>query len=148
MKCLHICAPKQPLRNNFWLHCGFESHYGNTKEDLRHSLQNIVLNVFKYFKEEAMKFPPNHPQRSYVKKTAEATGLPQRTISWQCQSPKSSSSSSGAAQTSQSVTTPAELPASSTSDHSAGQDITTCDSESAPRAIIVDGFDKADRQVR
>ena len=50
--------------------------------------KNSVLNVYKYFKDEAMKdeamkdeamkFPPNHPQRSYVKKTAEAAGLPQR----------------------------------------------------------------------
>ena len=62
-----------------------------------------------------MKFPPNHPQRSYVKKTLEATGLPQRAISWICQSPKScSASSSAAAQNSQLVTTPPELPASST----------------------------------
>ena len=62
-----------------------------------------------------MKFPPNHPQGSYVKKTPEATGLPQRTISWICQSPKScTASSSAAAQNSQSVTTPPELSASST----------------------------------
>ena len=27
-----------------------------------------------------MQFPPNHPQRCYVKKTTEATGLSQRTI--------------------------------------------------------------------
>ena len=51
-----------------------------------------------------MKFAPHHPQRSYVKKTPEATGLPQRTISWICQSPKScTASSSAAAQNSQSV---------------------------------------------
>ena len=55
------------------------------------------MNVFKYFKDEAMKFPPNHPQRSYVKKTTEATGLSQRTISWMCQSLKSSTASSSAA---------------------------------------------------
>ena len=76
--------------------------------------KNIALKFFKYFKDEAMKFSPNHPQRSYVKKTTEATGLPQRTISWICQSPKSSTASSAAAQNSQSVTTPPELPASST----------------------------------
>ena len=71
--------------------------------------KRIFLNVYMYFKEEAMKFPPNHPQRSYVKKTAEATGLPQRTISWICQSPKFyMASSSAAAQNSQSVTTPPE----------------------------------------
>ena len=62
-----------------------------------------------------MKFPPNHPQRIYVKKTPEATGLPQRAISWICQSPKScTASSSAAAQNFQTVTTPPELPASST----------------------------------
>ena len=62
-----------------------------------------------------MKFPPNHPQRSNVTKTPEATGLPQRTISWICQSPKScTASSSDAAQNLQTVTTPPELPASST----------------------------------
>ena len=62
-----------------------------------------------------VKFPPNHTQRSCVKKTPEATGLSQRTISWICQSPNScTASSSAAAQNSQSVTTPPELPASST----------------------------------
>ena len=62
-----------------------------------------------------MKFPPNHPQRIYVKKTPDATGLPQMTISWICQSPKScTASSSAAAQNFQTVTTPPELPASST----------------------------------
>ena len=30
--------------------------------------KNIVLNVYKYFNDEAMKLPPNHPERSYVKK--------------------------------------------------------------------------------
>ena len=91
-----------------------------------------------------MKFPPNHPQRSYVKKTAEATGLPQRTISWLCQSPKSSSSSSAAAQTSQSVTTPAELPASSTAARIPVPDKTSPSATRKvhPRAIIVDDFDK------
>ena len=72
---------KQLYRNFFYIHCGFESHYSNTKEDLRHSIQTIVLNVYKYFKDEAMKFRPNHPQRSYAKKTPEATDLPQRTFS-------------------------------------------------------------------
>ena len=43
--------------------------------------KTIVLNVYKYFKDEAIKVRPNYPQRSYVKKTPEATGLPQRTIS-------------------------------------------------------------------
>ena len=62
-----------------------------------------------------MIFPPNHPQRSYVRKTPEATGLPQRTISWICQSPKSCTAcSSSAAQNFETVTTPPELPASST----------------------------------
>ena len=71
--------------------------------------QSIFLNVYKYSKDEAMKFPPNHPQRSDVKKTAETTGLPQRIIFWICQSPKySTASSSAATQDSQSVTTPPE----------------------------------------
>ena len=62
-----------------------------------------------------MKFPPNHPQRSYVKKTPDATGLPQRTISRICQSLKScTASSSAAAQNLQTVSTPPELPVSST----------------------------------
>ena len=96
--------------------------------------KNIVLNVFKYFKVEAVKFPPNYPQRSYVKKTTEATGLSQRTISWICQSPKSSTASSSAsALNSQSVSTPPELPASSvhrSRDPSARQAITKCIPES------------------
>ena len=101
--------------------------------------KNSVLNVYNYFKDEAMKFPPNHPQRSYVKKTAEAAGLPQRNISWMYQSPMSSTaSSSAAAQSSQSVTTPPELPGASllhcSSDPSARQDITTCDSEMASQS--------------
>ena len=46
--------------------------------------KTIILNMFKYFKDESLKFPPNHPQRSYLKKTV--TGLNHRTISWICQS--------------------------------------------------------------
>ena len=109
--------------------------------------KNSVLNVYKYFKDGAMKFQPNHPQRSYVKKTAEAAGLPQRNISLMCYSPMSSTaSSSAAAQNSQSVTTPPELLGASllhcSSDPSARQDITTCYPEMASRAIIVDDFYK------
>ena len=98
-----------------------------------------------YFKDEAVKFPPNYPQRSYVKKTTEATGLSQRTISWICQSPKSSTaSSSAAALNSQSVSTPPELPASSIA---AGIPVPDKTSPPAtrkvhPRAFIVDDFDK------
>ena len=44
--------------------------------------KNIVLNVNKYFKDEDMKFRPNHPQRNYVEKTPEATGLPKRTLGY------------------------------------------------------------------
>ena len=107
--------------------------------------KDIVLNVYKYFRDKAMKFPPDHPQRSYVKKTAKATGLSRRIISWICQSSKSSTaSSSAAAQNSQSITTPPELPASSTAAR-----IPVSDKASLPttrkvhaRAIIVDDFDK------
>ena len=74
-------------------------------------------------------------------------GLPQRNITWMCQSPMSSTaSSSAAAQNSQSVTTPPESrgPASSTA---AGIPVPDKTSPSAtrkwhPRAIIVDDFDK------
>ena len=96
-------------RNNYFnLYCGFKSHHGNTKEDIRHCL---ILNVFKYFKDESLKFPPNHPQRSYLKKTAEVTGLHHRTISWICQSAKMSTASSSATQ--MPVPTTPALPASS-----------------------------------
>ena len=93
-----------------------------------------------------MQFPPNHPQRSYVKKTTEATGLSQRTISWICQSPKlpSTASSSAAARNSQLVSTPPELQAPSTA---AGIPVPDKTSPPAtrkihPRAFIVDDFDK------
>ena len=78
-------------------------------------------------------------------KTAEATGLPQRTISWICQSPKSSTaSSSAAAQNSQSVTTPPELPTSTTAARIPVPDKTSppATRKVHPRAIIVDDFDK------
>ena len=88
-----------------------------------------------------MKLPPNHPQRSYVKKTTEATGLSQRTISWICQSPKSSTASFLAAAR---MSTPPELQASSTA---AGIPVPDKTSPPAtrkvhPRAFIVDDFDK------
>ena len=73
-----------------------------------------------------MKFPPNHPQRSYVKKTTEATGLSQRTISWICQSPKSSTASSSTA---------AGIPAPDKTSSPATR-------KEHPRAFIVDDFDK------
>ena len=107
--------------------------------------KNTVLNVYKYFKDEAMAFPPNHSQRCYVEKTAEATGLPQRTISWICQSPNSSTASPPAAtQNSQSVTTLPELPASSTAALIPVPDKTSppATRKVHPRTIIVDDFDK------
>ena len=73
--------------------------------------KTIILNVFKYFKDESLKFPPNHPQRSYLMKTAEVTGLHHRTISWICQSAKTSTASSFAAQ--MPVPTTPALPVSS-----------------------------------
>ena len=73
--------------------------------------KTIILNMFKYFKDESLKFPPNHPQRSYLKKTAEVTGLHHRTISWIFQSAKTSTASSSAAQ--MPVPTIPALPASS-----------------------------------
>ena len=106
----------------------------------------VFLNFFAcvYFKDEAMKFPPNHPQRSYVK-TAEATGLPQRTISWICKSPKSSMArSSAAAKNSQSVTTPPELTTSTTAAPIPVPDKTSppATRKVHPRVIIVDDFDR------
>ena len=100
--------------------------------------KTIILNVFKYYKDESLKFPPNHPQRSYLKKTAEVTGLHHRAISWICQSAKLSTASLSAAQ--MSVPTTPALPASSN----------TAQVETAPsatrkvhtRAIILDDFDK------
>ena len=92
-----------------------------------------------------MKLPPNHPERRYVKKTAESTGLPQWAISWIFQSPKSATaSSSAAAKNSQSVTTQPELPASSTAARIPMPDKTSPPSTRKvhPRAIIVDDFDK------
>ena len=76
-------------------------------------------------------------------KTAEATGLPQRTIS--CKSPKSSTaSSSAAAQNSQSVTTPPELLTSTTASRIPVPDNTSPPATRIvhPIAIIVDDFDK------
>ena len=107
--------------------------------------KNIVLNGYKYFKDEAMKFPPNQAQRSYVKKTAEVTSLPQLTISRICKSSKSSTASySAAAQNSQSVTVPPELPASSSAARIPMADKTSppATRKDHPRAIIVDDFDK------
>ena len=78
-------------------------------------------------------------------KTAEATGWPQRTISWICQGPKSSTaSSSAAAQNSKSVTTPQELPASSiTARIPVPEKLSPPVTRKVhPRAIIVDDFDK------
>ena len=78
-------------------------------------------------------------------KTAEATGLPQRTVSWICQSPKSfTASSSAAAQNSQSVTTTPELLASTTAARMPVPDKTSppATRKVHPRAIIVDDFDK------
>ena len=75
-------------------------------------------------------------------KTADATGMPQRTIS--CQSPKSSTaSSSAAAQNSQSVTRPPEL-ASTTAARIPVPDKTAppATRKVHPIAIIVDDFDK------
>ena len=92
-----------------------------------------------------MQFPPNHPQGSYVKKTTEATGLSQRTISWICQSPKSSTaSSSAAARNSQSVSTQPELQASSTAAEIQvpGKTSPPATRKEHPRAFIVDDFDK------
>ena len=92
-----------------------------------------------------MKFPPNYPQRSYVKKTTEATGFSQRIISWICQSPKSSTaSSSAAARNSQSVSTPPELQASFTAAGIPVPDKTSAPATRKvhPRAFIVDDFDK------
>ena len=73
--------------------------------------KTIILNMFKYFKDESLKFPANHPQRSYLKKTAEVTDLHYRTISWICQSAKTSTASSSVAQ--MPVHTTTALPASS-----------------------------------
>ena len=73
--------------------------------------KTIILNMFKYFKDESLKFPPNHPQRSYLKKTAEVTGLHQKTISWIFQKTKTSTASSSATQ--MPVPTTPALPASS-----------------------------------
>ena len=93
-----------------------------------------------------MQFPPNHSQRSYVKKTTEATGLSQRTIFWICQSPKSpaTASFSAAARNSQSVSTPPELQASSTAAGIPVPDKTSppATRKEHPRAFIVDDFDK------
>ena len=78
-------------------------------------------------------------------KTLEAIGLPQRTISWICQSPKTSTaSSSAAAPNSQSVTTPPELPVSTTAARIPVPDKTSppATRKVHPRAIIVDDFDK------
>ena len=95
--------------------------------------KTTILNVFKYFKDESLKFPPNQPQKSYLKKTAEVTGLHHRTISWICQSAKTSTASSSAAQ--MPVPTTPALPATSNAAQSATQ-------KENSRAIILDDFDK------
>ena len=45
MKCMYIGADQTAgKRNNcFNLHCGFKSHHGNTKEDIRHCLQDYHI---------------------------------------------------------------------------------------------------------
>ena len=75
----------------------------------------------------------------------EATGLNQRTISWICQSPKSSTaSSSAAARNSQSVSTPPELQASSTvaKIQVPGNTSAPATRKEHPRAFIVVDVDK------
>ena len=92
-----------------------------------------------------MKFPPNHPQRSYVKEQQRRLVCLKRTISWICQSPKSSTAMSpSAALNSQSVTTPPELPASSTADRIPVPDKTSPPAtwKVHPIAIIVDDINK------
>ena len=79
---MHICTPKTTLQKLFSTFIAALSLIIATPKKIYDIVsKNIVLNVYKYFKDEAMEFRPNHPQRSYVKKTPEATGLPQRTIS-------------------------------------------------------------------
>ena len=91
IKCIHISEPKTTIKKQFLALLRF---WVSLKI---YSLQKYRFEWPQYFKVEAMKFPTNHPQRSYVKKTTEATGLSQRTISWICQNPKSSTACSLAA---------------------------------------------------
>ena len=51
-------------RNYFYLHCGFESHDGNTKDDLQHCPQEYHIKCIQVFKDESLKFPPNHPREA------------------------------------------------------------------------------------
>ena len=92
-----------------------------------------------------MKFPPNHPQRSYVKNSRGDWFASNTHLLWICQSPKSSTaSSSAAAQNSQSVTMPPELTASSTAARIPVPDKTSPSATRKvhPIAIIMDDFDK------
>ena len=100
--------------------------------------KNIITNVFKYFKEDAQKYPANHPERSYMKRTAEATGLPYRTIQWVCQSQKSSSAAM-----------PGTATTTAHSGYSGAVPISVPVNASEPatpkvnsRSVIVDDFDK------
>ena len=52
--------------------------------------RDIIVNGYNIFKAEAMKFPPNHRQRSFLKRTAAAMGVNERTISRLSQAIKSS----------------------------------------------------------
>ena len=92
-----------------------------------------------------MKFPPNHPQMSYVKKTTEATGLSQKVNLLDMSKPevfygKFLSCCSELP----SVRTPPELQTSSTADGIPAPDKTSppATRKVHPRAFIVDDFDK------
>ena len=49
MKNMYIGADQTSGRNNFNLHSWFLSHDGNTKEDLRHCLQEYHIERFQVF---------------------------------------------------------------------------------------------------
>ena len=100
--------------------------------------KTIILNVFKYFKDESLKFPPNHPQRSYLKKTAEVTGLHHRTISWIFQSAKTSTASSSAAQ----MPVPTTPALSASSNAAQVETAPSATRKEHSRAIVLDDFDK------
>ena len=64
---MYICADKASGKKLFPStldDCGFESHDGKTKENLRTVCRNIIVNVFKYLKDESFKFPSNHPREA------------------------------------------------------------------------------------
>ena len=137
MKNTFACVVLKPLKTSFSVISGSNLTMTSPKQSTTLS-QKYYYERIKYFKEEAQKYPANHPQRSYVKRTAETTGLPYRTIQWVCQSQKSSSAdmpdtATTTAHPESSAAVPISVPVKASE---------TATPKMNSRSVIVDDFDK------